>query len=136
MRASTQPIVVGPTAERDPDRLFDAALDATARAGYEPVEIDRARGEYRIVPRYRAGRGPVWVHVQVYRDGWVRLFPLGPGAQRDSHRIWVPAAIVREHQELAVALGRALRPTASAEAVPGPTPEASPGAGPAPEVAP
>ncbi|WP_236517786.1 hypothetical protein [Sandaracinus amylolyticus] len=105
----TQPIVVGPTAQRDPERLLEETLAATRSAGYLPRDVDPLRGEYRVVAHAHGTRGlPVFLIVQVYRDGWVRVIPAGPGARRDSTHVHVPPEVVREHERLGIVLRGAL----------------------------
>lgn len=109
--ARTGPIVVGPTAQREPERLFASAVEVARQAGYQPFEIDPLRGEYRVLARSHGFHDqPVLLIVQVYADGWARVIPAGPGARRDETHVIVPATVEREHLRFGVALTSALRP--------------------------
>jgi hypothetical protein len=107
--AHTQPMVLGPLAADDAHALFERAMSVSREAGYTPVHVDELHGEFAARMHTMGANGrAAYILVQVYADGWVRTFPVGPGVRRTSSEIVVTSALLDDHRRLTLALARGL----------------------------
>jgi hypothetical protein len=98
---------------QEPSRETFARLVEVARAaGYEPLDVDPVRGEFRVHARYRVDSSdpPATFETQCFRRGWVQVRIAGSRVSPRGDEQRLPSELRDEYQAFVLALGAVRAP--------------------------